>query len=256
MAAQRGHRTAGTIERPKRWFPNWLLAGGTKEQAVRDIEGRIRALASVNRRFRRLGVSLGTGELALVTLAAHCLRASELAESALECFRADRRLAAMSLTRGVFESLALLAYLNHQISEIAEGNLKADASTHEAIGTLLFGMRHKHSGGFDSKNILTMMDKLDRKHSGTRDVYDRLCEYTHPNMPGALGAYLAFAKDNRTVLRLREKSLNIAPEDVVGPLYYSCVLMMHEAARTPDLVRQGSLLNREQARRLLSAPRR
>ena len=38
-------------------------------------------------------------------------------------------------------------------------------------------------------NILTAVDKMDKKYNGYRQQYDWLCEVAHPNWSGVLAAY-------------------------------------------------------------------
>ncbi len=42
-----------------------------------------------------------------------------------------------------------------------------------------------------SLQILNAVDKADAEYPDIRKMYDRLCEFTHPNWAGVLGAYSA-----------------------------------------------------------------
>ena len=232
---------------PIRWLGP-LPEGTSEAEAIHHIEARVEVLGSVYRRYRRPPGPLGVGQLALITCAAHDLRVAELAGAAIGSFRKDQRLTSMTLTRSAFESVALLAHLNDQLGEIAAGRLKVNEATVESFGALLFGMRHRDSVGFTSKNVLSLIDKLDRRYKGYRDLYDRLCEYTHPNLPGGLGAFYA-GTDSKGLMQLHPTSISIASTDVIVPLFMACVLALTESRKTEDLVRQAKLMNREEFRR-------
>lgn len=251
---EKSKRTHGAKGRYGQSHRNWIsiLPDDLSEaEAILHIEERVRVLGSVYKRYRRPTGPLGLGPLALLTAASHSLRVAELANAALRVMQHDQRLAAMTLTRSIFESVAVMTYVNEQLSAIAEGALEISDATHESFRSLLFGMRHRSSGGFTSRNVLTLVDKADKRTKGFRDLYDKLCEYTHPNFPGGLGAFNA-GIDSRRIIHLDSTSVGIARRAVIGPLFFACFETLKQASLTDSLVRSARLMNRVQYRQFVS----
>lgn len=101
--------------------------------------------------------------------------------------------------RSQCETLALLRYCIE----------KPDYVTAATLG------EHKHpEEKMRLVNILTMVDRLDKKHEGIRHDYDDLCEFTHPN-PDSLYANILPLKEEEGVLtvEISTKSTRITSED-------------------------------------------
>lgn len=91
-------------------------------------------------------------------------------------------LGARILLRSAIETLALLIYMNQKIESI----VALGQGFHEfskATSRLLLGSRNKTTS-HDSINILTVLDKCEKKYSGIVKIYADLSESAHPNWEG------------------------------------------------------------------------
>lgn len=96
-------------------------------------------------------------------------------------------LGARILLRSGFESLATLIYLNHLMRQVLDGKL----SFHDfgnKTATLLLGSR---DGSTDHQaiNIMTVLEKCDRRYPGIAELYGILSESAHPNYEGMVAGY-------------------------------------------------------------------
>jgi hypothetical protein len=96
-------------------------------------------------------------------------------------------LGARILLRSGFESLATLIYLNQLIRQVLDGKL----SFHDfgnKTATLLLGSRDC-STDHQSVNIMTVLEKSDKRYPGIVKLYSILSESAHPNYEGMVVGY-------------------------------------------------------------------
>ncbi len=96
-------------------------------------------------------------------------------------------LGARILLRGAFESLATLIYLNQLIRQVLDGKL----SFHDfgnKTATLLLGSRDC-STDHQAINIMTVLEKSDKRYPGILKLYSILSESAHPNYEGMVVGY-------------------------------------------------------------------
>ena len=113
-------------------------------------------------------------------------RLSDLADVALELYEADRLVPAFVATRGVVETAAMMYWLYKKTTEIL------DSKNEDVFDQFLMkGMLGSKDGTthHESYNILTAVDHLNKEFKGFRDMYNTLCEFTHPNWSGVMGSY-------------------------------------------------------------------
>jgi len=124
-------------------------------------------------------------------------RVSELASSAVENFERGRTVAAIALTRGVIETVAVLFALHERVERFLE-----DKNVDELDAFLMRTLMGSRTNGDlpVAANILTLIDRLHLAVEGTRTTYDALCEITHPNWAGLLGS---FGELDRQAMELR-----------------------------------------------------
>ena len=129
-------------------------------------------------------------------------RVSALASPAVALFEANNLLAGIVLTRAVFETVAVLFSLRREVDAFLK---------HETIETLddflmacLVGSRWPDAKT-QARNVLTMIDHLDKQFQGYRATNDSLCEYAHPNWSGALGSFGTIDRQEH-VLHLAQES--------------------------------------------------
>lgn len=113
-------------------------------------------------------------------------RLSDLADVALELYDADRLVPAFMVTRGVVETVAMTYWLHQKTTEFLES--KDEKAYDEFLMRGTFGSKDSTPPP-QPYNVLKAIDHLDKKFSGLRKMYDRLCEFTHPNYSGAMGSY-------------------------------------------------------------------
>ena len=113
-------------------------------------------------------------------------RVTELARVAVELFEAKRLVPAFVITRAVVETVAVLFWLHEKTEEFLKNqDIEAydDFLMRALVGSRDGTTRH------ESYNVLTAVDRLDKRFSGLRSAYDTLCEFTHPNWAGAMGSF-------------------------------------------------------------------
>jgi hypothetical protein len=96
-------------------------------------------------------------------------------------------LGARILLRSGFETLAMLIYLNQLIQQVLEGRLDF-CSFGKKTSQLLLGSRNNQTT-LESINIITVLDKCDKRYPGLKRVYENLSESAHPNYEGLCMGY-------------------------------------------------------------------
>jgi hypothetical protein len=119
-------------------------------------------------------------------------RISDIADVAVELYESNRLVPAFIATRALVETTAMLYWLHQKPSEFLE---KPDEDAYDKF--LMKGMlgSKDRTTKAESYNVLTAVDRLDKKFKGLRQMYDTLCEFTHPNWSGVMGSYSRIDKD-------------------------------------------------------------
>lgn len=106
----------------------------------------------------------------------------------------NQLLGARILLRSAFETLAVLIHLNQLMRNVVSGEIDFhDFSDKTTI--LLLGSRDG-STDFKALNIVTILQKCDRKYPGIFEIYEGLCESAHPNYEGLSGGYSQIDHEN------------------------------------------------------------
>lgn len=109
-------------------------------------------------------------------------RAFELAISADKSIENKQIVSSSLLIRALFETVSVFGYIYHKIIDFNED--KNIEKFDVCITKILYGSRDKTTE-YESINILSMIDKIDKEYPNYRSTYDRLSEYSHPNFSGA-----------------------------------------------------------------------
>lgn len=119
-------------------------------------------------------------------------RVAELATSAVEDFERGRAVAAIALTRSILETVAVLFVLRERI-----GQFLVDKDVEELDDFLMkASMGSRNNPNLPSAiNILSLIDRMDKSIPRVRATYDSLCEITHPNWAGTMGAFGAIDRE-------------------------------------------------------------
>jgi hypothetical protein len=99
----------------------------------------------------------------------------------------DHGLGARILLRSGFETLAILIHLNQLMRQVLDDQLDFH-SFGIKTSVLLLGSRDG-STNLQSLNIVTILQKCDRRYPGTEKLYAVLSESAHPNYQGMVGGY-------------------------------------------------------------------
>lgn len=113
-------------------------------------------------------------------------RQSDLADVAMDLYEAKRLVPAFVMTRAVVETTALMYSLHTKAQDFLTTK---DEDAFD--GFLMKGMlgSRDETTSHESVNILKSVDRMDKEFDGLRDMYNTLCEFTHPNWSGTMGAY-------------------------------------------------------------------
>lgn len=96
-------------------------------------------------------------------------------------------LGARILLRSGFESLATLIYLNQLMQQVLDGKLNFHVFGDKTT-TLLLGSRNNEHGP-RSLNIVTVLEKCDKRYPGLKSLYADLSESAHPSYEGLCLGY-------------------------------------------------------------------
>ncbi len=99
----------------------------------------------------------------------------------------NQLLGARILLCSAFETLAVLIHLNQLMRNVVAGDL--DFHTFSDKTTILLLGSRDASTPYKSLNIVTILQKCDRKYPGIFEIYEGLCESAHPNYEGLSGGY-------------------------------------------------------------------
>lgn len=120
-------------------------------------------------------------------------RMHDLGQQILVLSQQQHLLGARILLRSAIETLATLIYLNQKMDAVIARELSFFAFD-ELTKQLLMGSR---TGATSQAaiNILTVLAKAEKKHSGLVSMHERLSESAHPNFDGVLYTYSASDPD-------------------------------------------------------------
>ncbi|MBC8193684.1 MAG: hypothetical protein H8E18_14955 [FCB group bacterium] len=108
-------------------------------------------------------------------------RMLDLSKNAFELLKENKSIAGIILSRSALETVALIVVFELRVKAFLDSEDEENLDTF-LKGTLL-GSKDK-STTLEAVNILTHIDKVDKKHSGFRQMFDELCEMAHPNWAG------------------------------------------------------------------------
>ncbi len=114
-------------------------------------------------------------------------RLHDLMTQSYALYQQGHGLGARILLRSGFESLATLIYLNRLMQQVLEGKLNFHAFSDKTT-TLLLGSRNNERGP-RSLNIVTVLEKCDKRYPGLMALYADLSESAHPSYEGLCLGY-------------------------------------------------------------------
>ncbi len=116
-----------------------------------------------------------------------CWRLQDLLHQSVVLYELNHGLGSRVLLRSGFETLAVLIYLNHITRQVLDRELNFHDFS-EKTTSLTTGSKDG-STETSAINVLTMLDRTDKRYPGIRKVYDSLSESAHPNWEGLCWGY-------------------------------------------------------------------
>lgn len=113
-------------------------------------------------------------------------RVANLATPAVELFEHQREVSAILLTRGVIETVAIMFALHRALTTFLD-NHDVPTFDHFLMQSLM-GSRLPDAS-HQAKNIVTLIQHVEKTIPGFESVYNSLSEYAHPNWAGVLGSF-------------------------------------------------------------------
>jgi hypothetical protein len=132
----------------------------------------------------------------LVRREALAWRFVDLSRGAVVNYKEKNLASTAVLTRAALETTAALYHLHARVKSVVDSGAVGDIGTYlkrVLLGNKTMGNRR------DPINVMTFVQKLDKKYDGVLHQYDELCEFAHPNWAGTLGLYHTVDARNRWV---------------------------------------------------------
>ena len=118
-------------------------------------------------------------------------RASDLADCAYELYCKEKYVPSAIIARALMETAGIMFWMHRRIDSSIQNQQIGDIDDFFMRGI----MGYKNSNEFpNALNAVSAVDKIEKHYKGFREVYDILCEFTHPNWSGTSGAYSKILK--------------------------------------------------------------
>lgn len=134
-------------------------------------------------------------------------------------------LGARVLLRSGFETLATLIYLNQLMQQVLENELDFHAFA-KRTSVLLLGSRDG-STNHKSLNILTILQKCDKRYPGLEKLYGTLSESAHPNYEGMVVGYSKVDHDEYAT-KFSNRWMQIYGKSHLGSMELCMMTFYHE----------------------------
>jgi len=133
-------------------------------------------------------------------------RIIDLIEQILLLEKYNHILGSRILLRSAYETLGILIYLNQKTRELLDEVITYN--DFDSITLRLVLGNKKNDPRIESINIITVLQKCDKKYPGIFKVYKKLSESSHPNFEGMCMGFSEIDNDNHvTYFRNRWKEL-------------------------------------------------
>lgn len=121
-------------------------------------------------------------------------RLTDLIDNTLLLLGQSHVLGARILLRSAYETLGVLIYLNQKIDSLIDGK-NSFSDFNKITVRLMLGAKSDYSD-VKSINVLTVLEKSDKKFPGILGIYNDLSESSHPNFEGMSLGYSDFDSEN------------------------------------------------------------
>lgn len=109
-------------------------------------------------------------------------RLIDLLEDIVSLLKDSKVLGARLLLRGAFETLGIIIYINQKVHSLINSDIDF-RHFNEITTRLVLGTKSNFST-VESVNVLTVLEKCDKRYPGILDIYEDLSESSHPNFEG------------------------------------------------------------------------
>lgn len=174
-------------------------------------------------------------------------RVIEISEIAIELIEKNKYLPAAILIRSIMETTAMLYYVYDKMKSVVDDNDVGDIDKY--LMRVLLGCKEKENLA-KPINVLTAIQKVDKWMNPVKPdtargnlkgpfmgFYDGLCDYTHPNWYGGLGAYGEIDKEDFSIKLSDCATPNIPVSEVVCPLSGTLFVFKHAYLNINNLMK-------------------
>lgn len=138
-------------------------------------------------------------------------RMFDMSNAALTLMRRSSIIPSLCLVRGCWENMVATYELKELVQLCCEQKA-IPSDVDETLMRILYSNRYdkdnRYVGGehfenfkeYKAKNILTLVQKLEKEYPQTKDFYSTICEFVHPNGDGVGGSYSQLDESTHTVL--------------------------------------------------------
>jgi hypothetical protein len=158
----------------------------TKLIEIRQLLADIQPLLPTKVEGRELSAKTKIPFKALCCRAALIWRVEELGRCACDSSEKGDVVAAMVLSRSAVETACALWHLKELLESQIENGVQPDLD--DSIMRLLVGSKIS-ALEVAALNVLTFIDRADKKFPKLRRIYDNLSEFAHPNFSGTGGSF-------------------------------------------------------------------
>lgn len=137
-------------------------------------------------------------------------RMYDMSSSALTLIRKDLIIPSLCLVRACWENMVATYELKNLVQDCCiQQDIKEDVD--ETLMRMLYSNRfdndnryvgekhYEHFKEYKAKNILTLVQKLEKDYPAVKDFYSTICEFVHPNGDGVCGSYSYLDESAHTV---------------------------------------------------------
>ena len=139
-------------------------------------------------------------------------RMYDMSCAAIALFKQNKIIPALCLVRAGWENMVAIYELKELILNCCEKKT-LDSNADNILMRLLYSNRYDKDNRYMSeefyeqfkeyraKNILTLVQKLEKDYPQVKDIYSEMCEFVHPNGNGVCGSYSYLDEANHTVVK-------------------------------------------------------
>ncbi len=137
-------------------------------------------------------------------------RMYDMSCAAIALFKQKQIIPALCLVRACWENMVATYELSEFVSDCCKKQ-SIESNSDDTLMRLLYLNRYdkdnryvgeEHFEQFKeyrAKNILTLVQKLEKDYPQVKDIYSEMCEFVHPNGDGVCGSYSYLDESNHTV---------------------------------------------------------